>query len=725
MTHNRIHFNSRSRHASVLIMALLVSCASLLVTAQATFAAERKLPELWIHGVPMQPERLKPLNAKGGRMFVDLRKLDGRGARAHLQRYANLDLGICLTLRWMDPANKDAPDIAPTPQERAEKTEMLMEILKSPESKAMSGRIWVQFFNEVTGGPGTINVEDADTMFGWATETALRIRKEAPHIKICGPALTALDNLERDPRTLTRLGQNRRDGLMRSIAWSAEFADAIDIHLHMADGDTARRWIRLLRGLLDKQPGGEKTQILSWEWSPARFEPQSDLNGARDTLIDIYRAMAENDFPIAAYATYYPALAIGQIFHWQSVVNKENQPNEPFYSTLAKLGANQIDLGLPNRGGDEGGGNPSPNPGGGGGSGLTIESQLWVSGSLGHPQAAAEAGAAGVHGSLDMPAVGRQDIVTTLRDHARLRLGLALTLRWPDPADPEQHDAMPNRRFVRQKSAQLVQALGSRYAREMAEQDRLWIQFGGEVAGGVGAWRPADAPQFLEIATELASEIRSRHQGVRFVGPALTHTEVLAMPNPSGPDLERKQLLEQAIEWSVQHADAVDVRLPSAEPAEIEAAVTSVREVMKRFPGGEAKPIISLGWNAADPTEKGQTSKLQASMQEAWDKMRALGVNLAAYGPMLPVQTGAGTDANWVALLASERAPSEPFHGTYVEMAKALGQAPLEAGGEGGGGSRPTSGGGGGDGGSGSGGGDPETGPESRLIGPWRTRGDR
>ena len=681
------------------LLGIVLLLIAFVIPTAPVLAASRDLPELWIHGVPMQPERLKAVNASGGRMFVDLRKLDGKGARAHLQRYVNLDVGICLTLRWIDPNDREAADIAPTPTERVEKTNLLMEILTSPESKAFGDRIWVQFFNEVTGGPGMIRAEDADTMFGWATETALRIRKEAPHVKLCGPALTALDVLEKDPRSLTRMGQQRRDGLLRSIAWSAEFADAIDLHLHMADGDSARAWIRLLRGLLDKQPGGKETKILSLEWSPARYQPQSNLEGAIDTLIDIYRAMAEADFPIAGYATYYPALNIGQIFHWQSVVTTKGTPNEPFFSTLKKIGAGEIDLGLPN----VGGGGSGPDPGPGGGDGLSIDPQLWVTGGLGMPQLVAQVGAAGVHGTLELPGISRRSVVETLRDHARFNLGMALTLRWPDPADPVRFDTIPNRRFVRQKSVQLVQALGSRYATEIADRGRLWLQFGAEIAGEEGAWRQADVDQFFDISTELAGEVRKRIDGVRLVGPALTDTEVLSIPSPTGEDLERKQLLERAIEWSVKNTDAVDVRFRSTSAAEIEAAVARVREVMQRHPGGETMPIISLAWNVADPASQGEPSQLETEMESAWAKMMQAGVNLAAYGPLFPRPQDAHADENWVSLLSPQGAPVEPFHPIFLEMAAGLGQRPLEGASGDGTGQRPDSGGTGGDGNGGGG----------------------
>ena len=328
------------------VLTLFIFFVGMVRGTRAAATGEGKLPELWVHGCPKMPQKLKPLHAQGARMFVDLRRFFGRDALAYLQKYIKAGIGICLTLRWMDPMKKDEPDIAPSRSEQAAKTNILMDILTSPESKKLGGRIWVQFFNEITGGPGTIRPEQADIMFNWATETARRIRKEAPHVKICGPALTGLDVLRKNQNTLTRRGRLRRKGLLRAIAWSARYADAIDLHLHLESGDKARQGIRLLRDLLNREPNGKNCKILSWEWSPARYRPRSDLAAAREALIDIYRAMAEAGFPTAAYACYYPAIHLKtDRFVWQAIVkDKKHTPNEPFYSTLSQIGAGKIDV---------------------------------------------------------------------------------------------------------------------------------------------------------------------------------------------------------------------------------------------------------------------------------------------------------------------------------------------------------------------------------------------
>ncbi|MFW5652847.1 MAG: hypothetical protein ACOC0P_02275, partial [Planctomycetota bacterium] len=306
--------------------------------------------QLWVHGAPKTPQHIVPLNAMGGRMFVDLSRLSGTMAKDFLRAYHDQDVGICLTLRWQNPENTNAPDVAPTRAEQREKTDLLMEVLTSPESRQLAGRIWVQFFNEITGGPGMIQPEEADIMFDWATETALRIRREAPHVMICGPALTALDVLEKDKGQLSSVGQARHAGLQRAFEWSAKYAEAIDLHLHLDGGQDTRDWIRLLRDELNRYPNGELTYILSLEWSPARYPDTEDLDGAMVALKEIYREMAVARFPIAAYACFYPAYSIGEKFHWQSIAHAPDKPsdpprpNEPFYSTLTEIGAGQIDI---------------------------------------------------------------------------------------------------------------------------------------------------------------------------------------------------------------------------------------------------------------------------------------------------------------------------------------------------------------------------------------------
>ncbi len=294
--------------------------------------------ELWIHGLG-NPARLSAISARGVRMIVNMRKeLRPEGMRRNIAQYEARGLGLVITLRWTDPNDTKRPvrhDVAPTEQEERDAIDTLIDVLNLPESKRMSGRLWVQFYNEVAGGPGTIMPEQADGLYGFATRTAERIRAEAPHIRICGPALTSLAPLEAqiEPGSTAEL---RRDGLLRAIRWSIENADAVDIHLHCSGGEDAIDQLGLLRRAL-QQAGKPDMTILSLEWSPARFAGRTtDLAGAQAALIDIYRAMAEHGVAIAAYSAFSDS-ALRDTYEWANLWDRQGQPHEPFYSLFKRL----------------------------------------------------------------------------------------------------------------------------------------------------------------------------------------------------------------------------------------------------------------------------------------------------------------------------------------------------------------------------------------------------
>jgi len=296
--------------------------------------------ELWIHGMPGSPGIAKEMGAKGLRQIVDLRGgVNVKAIESLLRKYNELDMGVCMTVRWRDPWDKgvrrngkEDADKAPTKEESDHSIEQIMYLVTRPDAKALEGRIWIQLFSEIIGGPGTYPPEDEDAMFEYATKLTKRIRKEAPHVKVSGPSLTAVDILTQNERSLSKQNRIRRARLLRTIQWSAEHADAIDLHLHAEDGEWTRKMLSITRRFLNEYEGGVDTDILTWEWSCARFKNRTDQDAVRNALQEIYDAMKEFDVPIAAYASYWPGEHQTERHQWKSLANDDGTPKEPFYS---------------------------------------------------------------------------------------------------------------------------------------------------------------------------------------------------------------------------------------------------------------------------------------------------------------------------------------------------------------------------------------------------------
>ncbi len=300
------------------------------------------MPELWMHGLG-NPDRLAAISARGLRMILDLRRdFSSEKMRRFIARYESRSLGLVITLRWPDSNDTKRPikfDVSPDAADVRATLDVLVEVLNGPEARRMAGRLWVQFFNEVAGGPGTIMPEQADGLYDFATRAAERLRKEAPHVKIVGPGLTALDPLESASEPGSP-GNLRRQGLLRAIQWSVEHADAVDIHLHCSGGEEARRQLSLLRRAL-AAAGKRDMPLVVLEWSPARFAARrTDLAGAQAAMADIYRAMAEEKVLIAAYAAFADT-ALKDTYEWANLWDAQGRPHEPFYSlykTIAETG---------------------------------------------------------------------------------------------------------------------------------------------------------------------------------------------------------------------------------------------------------------------------------------------------------------------------------------------------------------------------------------------------
>ena len=311
-------------------------------------------PQLWIFGVQASPSDAKEIGAAGVRGIIDLRKFSANKYLPMLRKYADLDLGFCMTLRWKpDKSNMtkntkgkrgrsgDRDDVPPTQEESDQSIREVIKVLKSPEAKRLSGKLWVQFYNEISGGPGRFGEAEEDPMFAYATKLALKIREEAPFVKICGPALTGVESLDKaeSVRNQKRISKLRYQRLVRTIQWSVKYGDAVDIHLHAESGEWVDQSLQTVRRVLGEQPGGSNFQIVSWEWSPARFKDRDNKEAVQQVLGDIWNAMSKNGVSIAAYASYWPGQKQKPIYQWKSIVTSDSQPHEPFYTFFVDTAA--------------------------------------------------------------------------------------------------------------------------------------------------------------------------------------------------------------------------------------------------------------------------------------------------------------------------------------------------------------------------------------------------
>lgn len=356
----------RGALVGVAILALALSCSPILAThtqqqqseqssdaserssvssQPATRPAEQREPELWLHAVMGSPAIVQQMHAKGARGIVDLRyQFNRRAAESLFAKYNRANLSLCVTLRWRQSAGtkgkagKDL-DAAPTQQEADEMLDQLMRLINSPQGKAMGDRLWIQFYNEIAGGPGSIRSQEAaDGLFAFATRVAERIRAEAPRVRIVGPGITGTDVLRKTAlERSTKVARDRHALLMRIIRWSAQHADAVDLHLHSRDGQTARTDLETIRQLLDQEPQGKSTGIVSMEWSCARFPDRDDPEAVRRTILDIWEAMAQYNVLVAAYSSYGPGLKQSEMHRWKNLTDVRRQPREPFYSTVRDI----------------------------------------------------------------------------------------------------------------------------------------------------------------------------------------------------------------------------------------------------------------------------------------------------------------------------------------------------------------------------------------------------
>ncbi len=312
-------------------------------------------PELWVFGIPTAPDLAKNINAAGIRAVVDMRRFNVNKTAAMLAKYNQVDMGFCLTIRWKPAGGKGKQggkenrksakeDVPPTPEESQKSIDGLVKLFNMPAAKAMKGKLWLQLYNEISGGPGRFGEHEEDAMFDYATQLATRVRAEAPHILICGPSLTAVEVLEKEGEAKTRVSVLRKKRLQRSIEWSAKYADAVDLHLHAYSGAWADEVLGITRRALNSQPGGKDTAIVSWEWSCAKMTNRTDKEAVKTELQAIWNAMKKHEVAMAAYAAYWPGQNQKEIYQWKSLVDRNGQPQQPFHSFFTSISNRQQDI---------------------------------------------------------------------------------------------------------------------------------------------------------------------------------------------------------------------------------------------------------------------------------------------------------------------------------------------------------------------------------------------
>ncbi len=328
------------------------------ITTAASVAGSESLgsgTELWLFGPIASPELCTPLGAKGVRSIIDLRHLPVDQAGRALKTYADRGLGLALCLRWRNPSsgktkveNKKNYDVPPTQEEADHAISKLTEMFGSEDAKRIGDRLFVQFYNEVGGGPGTFPPNDADELLAFATRAAAEIRKVNSQLRICGPAVTG-GQLQPRQSTGSSKMKGKAEVIEKAISWSAEHADVIDLHLHGVDGSWSRPALEKLRGSLDQTSRGKTVRIVSFEWSCARFPDRENDAAVRNAIRGIWKTLNDFDLICAAYGPYWPLKnkaneKVADRFGWVSIVDSEGQRNPPIYETLQEIGGgNGID----------------------------------------------------------------------------------------------------------------------------------------------------------------------------------------------------------------------------------------------------------------------------------------------------------------------------------------------------------------------------------------------
>lgn len=308
--------------------------------------------ELWLFGIG-NPALTTPMGATGVRVVIDLRHLSANKTGKEFKSFADRGLGLALCLRWRNPkSNRKAKvtasgdyDVVPTSREADRAIATLKKLLRSKDAKRIGNRLYIQFYNEVGGGPGYFKPESADQLFAFATRAAAEIRKVNPDIRICGPGFTGTE-IQVDQAT----NSPRAQVIKKAIAWTAKYADVSDLHLHAIDGSTwTKSALAKLRGYLDQTERGKTVGIVSFKWSAADYTDHNNEAGLRNATLGVWKTLADSNVIVAAYSPYWPlrnkaSKKMADKFGWVSIIKEDGSRNAPVFDALQEIGGgNGID----------------------------------------------------------------------------------------------------------------------------------------------------------------------------------------------------------------------------------------------------------------------------------------------------------------------------------------------------------------------------------------------
>ena len=306
-----------------------------------TSEPQQPTTELGAHGVPNDPGLVIPLGGTWTRAIVKLPFVTADSVIESIEKHAKLRLSATITLRL--PGTSDTKyDIPPTKGEAIMLLDKLNTILMSdavqnfPSDRTLA----FQWGNEIGGGPGAYRREHLDAMLKFATHTVRFIRKWAPHVTICGPAITMGQ---------VKYWMNRSDEEAHSqefidkafvigaaLRWTHENADLVDLHLLGRDGSEVAQAVGALRAYIALFKPTRKIPIVSNEVGiPHLPENQhSDRDAVIAAIRSHWAAIVEAGVVSAAWFAF-----AGKSDMWGSLFTKEGNGRDPFYDTLREIGA--------------------------------------------------------------------------------------------------------------------------------------------------------------------------------------------------------------------------------------------------------------------------------------------------------------------------------------------------------------------------------------------------
>lgn len=193
---------------------------------------------------------------------------------------SNGPIALTYSIRWVDSTSTkqdDPPDILSSTYTTVR--DKITTILNQTEAQVCiaAGRLTIQFFNEVAGGPGLFNSYERQAR-GLALATDLRAHLIAnvtngSSIKFCGAALTGSSIIDPDATAEGDVQVFRQTIMREWVDWCAEYDAFVDIHLNCSGLETGEQPLRQQLDALVAY-ANEIGWTLKWvsnEFGPAHF----------------------------------------------------------------------------------------------------------------------------------------------------------------------------------------------------------------------------------------------------------------------------------------------------------------------------------------------------------------------------------------------------------------------------------------------------------------------